>query len=185
MKNKLLVYILFFLSYGCEKNNSIYGGKEFYQMVDSKKGVYSIRNNHPIKFPLLKKSNQFYSAIKIMEDEFNYFFLFNTTNKPKSFRCEDGQPKMIQEAQDNKGVWRPIEYWRLSTCGMSHQTCSIEPNEYTFYKIRKYSGDFETKLRVKYRIDDVINYSPEFKGIINKKQFNIPSTNIREDQFLN
>ena len=123
----------------------------------------------------LFQKNRFYAKVNRTKDkDFNWFLLVNFTDSWVAFECEDSCPRMIQEALDKNGKWRPIEYWFKSNCSFSYHHCSIESYEYAYYKIRKYDGDFSTFLRVKYKIGDKILYTLPYFGRINESQFEEP-----------
>lgn len=88
---------------------------------------------------------------------------------------------MIQEARDEEGNWRPIEFWNYSDCAHSYGAIGILPNNCVVAKVLKYQGDFETEIRVKLRNGNKVFYSNSFVGSINIKQFDLPEdykTNI-------
>ena len=184
---KILFTFLLFLIFinCCQFRQEISSGVDTKNMLSASSGVYTRTDQAKIKFPFLIKKDTLHAQIKITKDKnFNYLLLFNADKWGSSFPCQDGQPMLIQEALDEFGNWRPIEFWLNSSCGMSYKNCVIKSNHYAYYKIRKYKGDFLTKLRVKYKFYDEIRYSPTFNGKINKEQFEQP-VNIRKDQFLN
>jgi hypothetical protein len=80
---------------------------------------------------------------------------------------------MIQEAKDEKGKWRPIEFIAI---GRGEGCCPM-PSRKLFSKkylgssIVKYHGSFKTRLRLKYMIQWNAYYSNEFTGYINRSQF--------------
>ncbi|MBO9620077.1 MAG: hypothetical protein J7539_13695 [Niabella sp.] len=98
-------------------------------------------------------------------------FLANNTNDTLFLDFQDHNALMIQEALDENGNWRPIEYWQYSKCGNSYGETGILPHYFIMVKVNKYYGDFETLLRVKLRNGEKVIYSNSFKGSINKAQF--------------
>jgi hypothetical protein len=86
---------------------------------------------------------------------------------------------VIQEAKDQNGVWRPIEvineYVDCGT-GVFHRT-ELRPHEYIEIYIRRYCGEFHTKLRIKLLTWDQILISEEFDGFINPEQFDLSKLN--------
>lgn len=79
---------------------------------------------------------------------------------------------LIQEALDEKGNWEPIEYWIPAWCGNSFDNPLIlEPGEYVMVLIKKYSGSFKTRIRLKFYYGPEVFYSDSFEGSINKAQF--------------
>jgi hypothetical protein len=81
----------------------------------------------------------------------------------------------IQEAKDEKGIWRPIEYWFNDRCGNSFDEVQLNPNEFIEFYIPRYYGLFKTKLRLKIRLGSETYTSNEWEGRIDKKQFSKPT----------
>ncbi|MDH4471346.1 MAG: hypothetical protein QE487_01995 [Fluviicola sp.] len=99
-------------------------------------------------------------------------YLVNTTDSTFTADRQDGSLIMIQEAQNEKGEWLPIEYWVYSGCGNSYfDPLELEPGKYVLVPIKKYSGNFKTKIRLKFKKDDTLFYSDSFDGSIDKSQF--------------
>lgn len=110
----------------------------------------------------------------------------NITDSVANIETQEGWIYMIQEAMDEKGKWRPIEYIDYrAVCGNSYGNSKILPNEYLISKIYKYSGDFQTKLRVRFASHKEVYYSNEFYGRINCSQFELPEYFADQDQHLN
>lgn len=107
-------------------------------------------------------------------------FIINTSRDIIFLAHQDEAIMMIQEAKDENGLWRPIEFWRYSFCGNSYGTMGISPNDGVLVKIYKYSGDFETAIRLKLKNGDNVIYSDSFRGKINQTQFNPPN---QEDEW--
>lgn len=101
-------------------------------------------------------------------------FIHNPTKDTLLLDQQDGRVIMIQEAKDENGQWKPIEFWRYSWCGNSYGAEVLLPNTVAIVKIFKYEGDFETEIRLKLKNGNDIIYSDSFKGKINKSQFNLP-----------
>lgn len=102
-------------------------------------------------------------------------FIYNSSRDTASIELQDGIIFMLQEAKDENGVWKPIEYWRYSTCGNSYKAQGLLPGDLVIAKVFKYGGKFETDMRIKMRSGDETFYSAPFKGSINKSQFERPS----------
>lgn len=105
--------------------------------------------------------------------------IYNPTIDTICLGLQDGRVTMIQEAKDENGVWRPIEFWRYSWCGNSYGALKLIPNKLAVVKVFKYDGDFETEIRLKLRNNGKVIYSDSYKGRINKSQFELPP-DIRE-----
>src|SRR5262249_42326302 len=54
---------------------------------------------------------------------------------------------MVQEALDQRGQWRPIEYPYAPGCGWGQRAPRLEPGRYWQWTAPRYSGSFKTKLR--------------------------------------
>jgi len=129
----------------------------------------SIRN-------LNTEEQKWYSEVEIKRKGiYNELIIINNKDSWQSFVGSDGKLKYIQEALDKQGNWRPIEYWRSDWCGNTRKTVSVTSRMTKRYRIRKYAGNFKTKLRVKYQNEEEYFYSPEFEGEINLTQFVKPS----------
>lgn len=102
-------------------------------------------------------------------------FIHNRSKDTIYLGQQDGRVIMIQEAKDENGRWKPIEFWRYSWCGNSYVAERLLPNAIAVVKILKYDGDFETEIRLKLKNGNDIIYSDSYKGKINKIQFNLPS----------
>jgi hypothetical protein len=104
----------------------------------------------------------------------DYFtaYLVNTTDSTFNAKRQDGSLIMIQEAQDEKGAWLPIEYWVYSGCGNSYfDPLKLDPGKYVLVPVKKYSGNFKTNIRLKFKKGDDLFYSEPFEGSIDKSQF--------------
>ncbi len=87
----------------------------------------------------------------------------------------------VQEAQDSLGEWKHIEYWHRNWCGNTYSQCYLKPKYYIFSKIKVYSGNFKTNIRLKIKILNKFYYSESFIGSINYSQFKIPDKNINKE----
>ena len=97
---------------------------------------------------------------------------------------QDGDIVAIQEAKNAKGKWEPIEYWYHSWCGNSYSYIDILPYHKTSVLCPRYSGKFQTKLRVRIESNKGILVSPEFNGSINPTQFKKKKTNKHTKDFF-
>jgi hypothetical protein len=112
-------------------------------------------------------------------------YIWNATDQVTSIPVEGVTTQMIQEARDADGNWRPIEYRVGSYCGNGMRDYILEPGYYVMTSIYKYTGDFETDLRVKFRRGDKVYYSNTFRGYINVKQFRHDEYFHEPENFLN
>src|SRR5690606_25952649 len=91
-------------------------------------------------------------------------FITNNSKDTIFLDYQDLNAFIIQEAMDENGNWKPIEYWQYSWCGNSYDATGLLPNQFIVIKINKYSGNFETLLRVKLLNAKKVYYSNTFKG---------------------
>ena len=99
-------------------------------------------------------------------------YLINNTDTTVKLTRQDGLLIMIQEALDEEGEWKPIEYLVPSGCGNSYfNPLYIDSGEYVIIPIRKYKGSFKTKIRLKFVYNREVHFSDSFDGLINKSQF--------------
>jgi len=108
------------------------------------------------------------------DDPKGYFtaYLINTSDSLFYADRQDGSLIMIQEALNEEDQWMPIEYWVYSGCGNSYfDPLELDSGKFVMIPIRKYSGNFKTKMRLKLKKDDTIVYSQSFDGKINTSQF--------------
>lgn len=101
------------------------------------------------------------------------FYLTNRQPYDVVLSTRAGLPILIQEAIDTNGVWRPIEYSSVGGCGNAYYSIKLPSNSYLTGGVVKYTGDFETLIRLKLKNDEQILYSTPFKGKINLEQFEI------------
>jgi len=98
--------------------------------------------------------------------------LVNQTANRLSFAASDSRLSIIQEAQDDAGKWRPIEYLPSSWCGNSYHCVFLPVNHFWSFAAPRYQGTAATKLRFALQLDkDTTLYSNEFAGSINPEQF--------------
>jgi len=106
-------------------------------------------------------------------------YLINASDTIFNAEKQDGSLIMIQEAIDENGKWKPIEYWVYSGCGNSYfNPLILKPGKYVMIPIKQYNGNFKTKFRLKMKKDKSIFYSEEFEGNIEKSQFEKHSENV-------
>jgi hypothetical protein len=98
-------------------------------------------------------------------------FIQNTSKIVKTLIGKDDRVLAIQEAKDEKGIWRTIEYKGIDFCAVGYWRLNIYPKEYGVFLLRKYEGDFKTSLRVRIKVGKNICVSNGFEGSIDKKQF--------------
>lgn len=83
--------------------------------------------------------------------------------------------KMIQEALDKDGVWKPIEHTmpdKPPGCGMSSNwSVTIQSGEALRYLVPKYHGNFPTKIRFRVEVNGKLYLSNNIDGAIYRQQF--------------
>ncbi|CAM1341675.1 hypothetical protein [Tenacibaculum amylolyticum] len=102
-------------------------------------------------------------------------YIYNESNRNQSLNkpVNGGDLFLITEAKNEKGEWKPIEYFEQFTflCGTGHQDYLLKSKQFIVAGVKKYSGSFKTKLRLKLNSFGKVFYSNTFEGSINKKQF--------------
>jgi len=101
--------------------------------------------------------------------------LVNGTKDVIVFNASDSRLSIIQEAKDESGNWRPIEYLPSSWCGNSYHRVFLGPGEYWTFPAPRYEGTFKTTLRFRLghpRAKSTL-FSNEFEGSINPEQFTV------------
>jgi hypothetical protein len=96
--------------------------------------------------------------------------LINRTKREVEFPASDSRISILQEAQDSKGDWKPIEYLPFSWCGNSSHRVFLPAGHYWEFAAPVYTGTKKTKLRFVLQGKQPL-YSNEFEGSINPGQF--------------
>ena len=107
--------------------------------------------------------------------------IVNSTSGEVGFFASDSRLYVVQEAVDDDGFWKPIEYLPSSWCGNSYHTVFLPSREYWEFASPRYTGKLPTRLRFRLDIAGVPNkqgkpkpvYSNEFHGSVKPKQFRI------------
>lgn len=108
---------------------------------------------------------------------YNYYpvFIINNLDSSLTFDYQHSSKlKVIQEAQDTNGIWRPIEFWKPNWCGNTYSTLWLKPNHYIMSQVKVYRGEFKTKMRLKLSIQNRYYYSKPYVGSVNYSQFDVP-----------
>lgn len=98
-------------------------------------------------------------------------FIQNESSKTKILIGKDDRIFAIQEAKDEKGIWRPIESRGTDFCGVGYWGLKIQAREFGVFLLSKYKGDFVTDIRARVKVGKNIYTSNSFIGNINRKQF--------------
>ncbi|PWJ38659.1 hypothetical protein [Sediminitomix flava] len=123
-----------------------------------------------LKYTIFNKADSDSSLVQALPV---YIFNLDTT-KQIYLETQDGRVLMICEAKDDKGKWKPIEYWQYSWCGNSYYDSELKRNECAVIKVLNFGGSFETELRYKLKNYDSVYYSNSFQGSIDINQFTLP-----------
>src|ERR1700757_421883 len=98
-------------------------------------------------------------------------YIVNQTKSPKFFYGHDYSIYAIQEALDSNKIWRPIECIGRGFCGVGAWRMKVFPNEFISVLFAKYTGTYQTKLRVRIRNGDNVLITNSYDGKINYFQF--------------
>lgn len=131
-------------------------------------------NRHPkLKIFVNPDATMYENMPDIIEDynvEAIPVFIFNPNPLPIEIETQGNGLIMIQEAKDQKGKWKPIEYYIFSFCGNSYSSFLIASQKFALAKIHRYSGSMKTELRLKIRTGEKTYYSDPFPGEIDPGQ---------------
>lgn len=113
--------------------------------------------------------------VKITHHEMLPVYIYNESSRNQSLNkpISGGDLFLITEAKNEKGEWKPIEYFEQFTflCGTGHQDYLLKQKQFIVAGVKKYSGNFKTKFRLKLNSFGKVFYSNIFDGSIDKKQF--------------
>ena len=111
-------------------------------------------------------------------------YVVNSSEQITHVDHQDARLIMIQEAKDEFGNWRPIEFWRHHRSGTPYGTIELHPDQFVISKILRYNGEFETNIRLKLKNGKHTVYSEPFRGTINTNQFNLPDSFYEWQQYM-
>tara|TARA_R110002012_G_scaffold306153_1_gene510666 strand:- start:643 stop:1326 length:684 start_codon:yes stop_codon:yes gene_type:complete len=127
----------------------------------------------------IKEQSKFENEINLIleknNDSLYSIYVFNKTTDSLKISSQDWHLFLIQEAKNQNGEWKPIEYWRYSWCGNSYLTDKLDPNGILKTESKVYKGSFETQIRFKLLNDNKIYYSNSIAGFVDLTQFQIPN----------
>lgn len=102
--------------------------------------------------------------------------LANTTRKTEAFHASDSRLRIVREALDVDGTWKPIEHLPSSFCGNSYHRVFLPPRHYWSFVAPVYAGSLATEMRfVLYLGSGQPVYSNQFPGFVNPEQFDPPA----------
>jgi hypothetical protein len=108
-------------------------------------------------------------------------YVANTSLRRKLLYGKDQRVFAIQEAKDRTGEWRPIESQGPDFCGNGHWVLKLRPGQMGVFLMDKYSGTYQTLLRVRLQNGESRYVSAPYKGQIDERQF---ALSARERQRL-
>jgi hypothetical protein len=114
-----------------------------------------------------------YSKIEKRNDKIaNPIFIKNISKDTLTIGYAEYLPIII-EAKNRNGEWQPIQERMRFTCGNGIVNFYCPPNNIVISAMQKFSGNFKTKLRLKYEsfVSKSSIFSNEINGEINEKQF--------------
>ena len=126
-----------------------------------------------------KSENEINLIAEKPNDSLYSIYVFNKTTDSLKISSQDWHLFLIQEAKNQNGDWKPIEYWKYSWCGNSYLSDKLEPYGILKTETEVYNGNFETQIRFKLLNDDKVYFSNSMTGFVNLSQFQIPN-NITE-----
>ena len=185
MNNKILYFSIFLLltSFSKKANEcDVKNESKIMLQSNSAELNYCIANKFKGIKNTIENSETIAIVIDISQDQYSTpelseklisFSVNNQLDTALKVNTQEYLIPFIQEALDSNGNWRPIEYWINWSCGNAYQQMNLESGESIRYPIRKYRGDFETKIRVKAKINNQIYYSTPFDGSIYLTQMDI------------
>lgn len=98
--------------------------------------------------------------------------LVNRTDDLLRFSASDSRLAIVQEAKDEDGAWRPIEFVPSSWCGNSGHSVFLEPDHFWEFPVPRYEGERATKIRFAFDLGGgLVLTSNEFDGSVNPGQF--------------
>ncbi|SFQ83354.1 hypothetical protein [Hymenobacter arizonensis] len=103
-------------------------------------------------------------------------YVANTSRHRKLLYGKDRWVFAIQEAKDRNGQWRPIESKGPDFCGNGRWVLKLRPGQMGVFLMDKYSGAYQTLLRVRLQNGDSRYVSAPYKGQIDERQFALSAT---------
>ncbi len=122
-----------------------------------------------------KTENEVNLILEKSNDSLYSIYVYNKTSDSLKISTQDWSLFLIQEAKNQNGDWKPIEYWMYSWCGNSYLSDKLEPNGILKTESKVYNGNFETQIRFKLLNDNKVYYSNSMTGFVNLSQFDIPN----------
>ena len=149
--------------------------------------VKKTENWNKYKYPKINSIKMFIDTTKIIgipisfdespksgkrNNKMAYPVFIKSTNKDTVNIGYDVFLPIITEAKDRDGNWRAIQKKFHFDCGTGIQDFYCAPNQIVISSMKKFRGNFKTKLRLKFESMGEKSYSNEIEGEINESQFN-------------
>lgn len=116
------------------------------------------------------KSLKIFAEIK--NDSIISVSIKNMTEDSLFISTQDSKFYMIKEIKNSSKIWKPIEFWRYSTCGNSYfESSAIPPEKTEQTEIQFTKGKVPTELRIKFLFENQIYYSNTLKVTLNLSKF--------------
>jgi len=122
-----------------------------------------------------KVKNEVNLFLEKSNDSLYGIYIVNKTADSLKISTQDWHLFLIQEAKNQNGKWKPIEYWAYSWCGNSYLSEKLKPKGILKTESKIYRGNFKTQIRFKLLNNNKIYYSNVIPGYINLSQFDIPN----------
>jgi hypothetical protein len=116
--------------------------------------------NDPIKIYIEKTEGSDFSV-----------YVLNNLKDSITIPMQDWHLFLIQEAKDQNGQWKPVEYFRRSWCGNSYRFDKFASKTVIETNTKAYIGKFETEIRFKLLVSETVYYSNSLKSKIDLSQF--------------
>ena len=175
MRNRNLIYLIevFILLMTFELNAQTFEMETNDNLIDR-----DFVSSYQVKKKINRQSKTGNEVNLILEknnDSLYSVYVFNKTNNPIKISSRDWHLFLIQEAKNQNGDWKPIEYHKYSWCGNSYQSEKLEPNGILKTESKVYNGNFQTQIRFKLLNQNKVYYSNSIPGFVNLSQFAIPN----------
>ena len=102
-------------------------------------------------------------------------YIKNTSKDSLEIQTQRGSLFIIQEAKNELGEWKPIEYWLYSDSGSAYSHITLKKEEIVKTITRSYEGELNTEIRVKLYTGDKVYYSNSIRSNIHPSQFMLPA----------
>jgi len=174
LKYKIGIFILLLTFIANAQNSKM----EYNRNLVNRDFVASSEQKEIIKLQV-KTENNLSVFLEKSNDSIFSIYLFNKTTDSIKISSQDEHLYLIQEAKNQDGEWKPIEYWKYSSCGSSYMDEKLKTNGILKTESKVYDGGFETQIRFKLLNDNANYYSNPITGYVDLAHFNIPN-NITE-----